>query len=70
MQFILTINVDNAAFYPEDDEQDGNEAMQGEISRILFEAADRVACGEVTGKSLRDINGNVVGSYNLAKESQ
>jgi hypothetical protein len=53
----LKIETDNAAF-----ECDG---LQGEISRILHDAADKINGGGRYGSTLRDINGNAVGYYHF-----
>jgi len=49
--FEMQINTDNAAF--ED---------KSEIARILREIADRIDGGSIAGK-IRDINGNMVGTF-------
>lgn len=58
--FELKILMDNAAF------EDGNH-MQ-ELARILSDLADKVGAdtlGDHYFKDIRDINGNVVGTYRL-----
>lgn len=56
--FGMELETSNAAFagYPFD-----------EVARILREVATRVEDGERRGV-LRDINGNLVGSFNLTEE--
>lgn len=53
----LKINIDcsNDAF---------EEDLEYEVARILRNAADKLRSGETEG-TLRDINGNTVGSYKL-----
>ena len=53
----LTIDTGNAAFHDEEGESDSGY----EVARILSEASDRIRNGE-TDFTLRDINGNKVGS--------
>lgn len=58
MEFTMKINMDNAAF----DRGDGRE-----LARLLREAATRLAdVGESDG-TLRDINGNTVGSWEISE---
>ena len=52
--FSLTFNTDNAAF----------EAMDWEVTRILREVANKVENGRTVGACI-DINGNVIGSWEL-----
>jgi hypothetical protein len=63
IQFRLQIACDNAAF--EDDN------MTTELARILRDVARRLEAGEDCGSfvNVRDINGNVVGSFALKSES-
>lgn len=63
MEFKLTINCDTAAF-GEEDEQD---QRLDEVARILRYAADQVVSGLIAGRTLRDINGNTVGSFELTE---
>lgn len=61
-KFTLEINTDNAAF-----EYD----VAGEVARVLRHAADKVeeyGLTGVTAYSLRDFNGNRVGSYEYEGE--
>jgi hypothetical protein len=62
IQFRLQIACDNAAF---------EDNMGGELARILREVASRIERGEDCGSfvNVRDINGNVVGSFALKSES-
>jgi hypothetical protein len=62
IQFCLQIACDNAAF---------EEDMAGELARILREVASRIEAGEDCGSfvNIRDINGNVVGSFALKEAS-
>lgn len=61
---MLTVNIEtgNAAFHDEEGEPSGHEA-----ARILRELADRLEAGDTSGK-VRDINGNTVGSFELAED--
>jgi hypothetical protein len=68
MQFVLNINVDNAAFGDEEtDEQTrvGDIASEraAETARILREVAARIEAGEITTvmRTVRDSNGNDIG---------
>ena len=54
MKFTLTLTCDNAAFEDRPSE---------EIARILRAAASRIEATDELRGSLRDINGNTVGSY-------
>lgn len=58
MKFTLSFSTDNDAFYNDED---------GEIARILRDLADRVEGGDIAAqhRNVRDINGNVVGTYVL-----
>ena len=61
MEFQLTINMDNAAF---DDD------LGGELARIVRHVARRLEDDSVTGDllskcSVRDANGNTVGSWEV-----
>lgn len=62
MQFILTINMDNAAF---------EDAPLGEVARILKEQATKMERFSDQNPSwsdtLLDVNGNVVGYANTRK---
>ena len=60
MKFRLYFDADNAAF-------DDNYGV--EIARILRAVADRVEDGAYSGL-IRDINGNGVGTYALAREPE
>lgn len=55
-KFTLAINCDNAAFE--------DVGAPFEIARILSEVAEKLDTGSYRG-SIRDANGNVVGSYAL-----
>lgn len=55
--FELNIELENAAF--EDD--------SSELSRILKELADKLDQGSTEPGSVRDINGNKVGTYKFTK---
>ena len=59
MRFTMTVDCDNAAF-----EADGNE-----LARILHKLADSIAYNglEEAKDSLRDINGNKVGRWELSE---
>lgn len=69
--FTLTIQTDNAAFVgetPGDGEAEGFGACAEEVARILrklVDLFDRTAPSAGTG-SLRDSNGNTVGSWRLS----
>ena len=53
-KFVLTIQTDNAAFDP----------IEDELARILRSIADDlIDYGPWAGGTIRDINGNPVGSY-------
>jgi hypothetical protein len=54
MKFKLEIELDNAAF--------DNDPMS-EVQRLLLIAAARLELGETAWNGLRDVNGNLVGSY-------
>ena len=58
MKFIMDAKMDNAAFraYPE-----------GELARMLREIAEKIEKGRVYG-SVMDINGNIVGSWDITEE--
>ena len=56
--FVMTLNLDNAAFHDDDGDFDPNP----ELSRILREAAKTVEIG-ITARSLFDVNGNKVGKF-------
>lgn len=61
MEYVITINLDNAAFY--DDGMDDVELMHNpgpEVARLLRKLADECDGGPYEGK-LKDINGNTVG---------
>lgn len=62
IQFRLHVSCDNAAF---------EEGMATELARILRDVAERLERGEDCGSwvNVRDINGNVVGSFALKSES-
>lgn len=60
--FKLTIKTTNAAF-------DGTYAQREETARILRNAATRVALGDTEG-SLRDVDGNTVGSFGLVEDGE
>lgn len=55
--YALTIRCEGAAF---------DENMDEEVQRLLRLAADRIEIGVFTG-SLRDSNGNTVGSHQLTE---
>lgn len=59
--FVLTLHTDNAAF--------ADNALEGEVSRILLRVAQEIAVHPDAylgdGKGLYDINGNRVGSAQL-----
>lgn len=63
IQFRLQIACDNAAFE--------DEGTATELARILRDVARRIESGEDCGSfvNVRDINGNVVGSFALKSES-
>jgi hypothetical protein len=56
-KIVITIETVNAAF----------EDNQNEVSRILRELADKLESGQ-NPESLRDINGNKVGTVNITFE--
>ena len=60
MRFEITITLDNSAFWSLT--KDPQEYTPSETARILRKLADTVEAGEREG-SLRDINGNKVGSF-------
>ena len=60
IMFKLEFKTDNSAF------SDGN--MEYEIKRILVAIGNRVDCGNTSG-SIRDINGNTIGTYELEEEN-
>lgn len=68
--FTLTIETDNAAFHVEeagDGEAEGYGACAGEVARILHKLADlldKTSPDSAVG-TLRDSNGNTVGSWSL-----
>lgn len=66
MRFTLTIDCDNDAF----GESGDTDALQDEIASILTSAAQAVGSGGVTGESLHDSNGNVVGRYELTNRDE
>ena len=53
---VVTINLDNAAF--------SGEAGELEVARLLRDAATKFEQGKHNGK-LIDVNGNIVGSFEL-----
>ena len=57
MEFVITINLDNAAF----------EEAGPEVARILRQLADDIENDNKTDRKLRDINGNTVGHTGLVK---
>lgn len=59
MEFKMTVNMDNAAF----DRGDGRE-----LARILREVADRLADVQEGSGSVRDVNGNKVGEYEITED--
>lgn len=61
--FRMRFDCENAAFE--------DEGIATEIGRILRDIAERIERGEATGlyQNVKDINGNVVGTFRLAKES-
>lgn len=61
MRFTLTIDCDNAAF----GETHGERCDQ--IARILHDAADGLDGNPSDNATLRDSNGNTVGSYTLTE---
>ena len=65
-KFNLSINCDNAAFC--DGAEPTQETAAPEIARILRDVAGRIEQGELynTHKNIRDINGNIVGTFVLA----
>lgn len=66
-KFTLSIDTTNAAFF---DEETGRETVE-QISQILREVADRLDQGdwyEGHTRTIRDINGNRVGSYRWGDE--
>lgn len=64
--FKLSINCSNAAFC--DDENPTIQSAAPEIVRILRDVAERIEQGELCNvhKNIRDINGNIVGTFVLA----
>jgi len=58
MHFDLTVDVDNAAF---------EDALASETARILRDVARRLERGEDLPFTLRDANGNSVGTCNFAE---
>lgn len=69
MPFILSIATDNAAFSDDDDaaegEADAAVACRREVARILREVAHRVEHCQAAAGSMRDCNGNIVGTWEL-----
>ena len=60
MAFKLSIDTDNAAFEPEEG------GPRPELARILRELANVLDAGDGgRGRSLRDVNGNIVGEWRL-----
>ena len=59
MKFKVEFNCDNAAF--------DEDSMNSEIARLLTEVADKTVNGWMSG-SIRDINGNGVGSFELEED--
>lgn len=60
--FQLTIETDNAAFHGDGERSPDGLACLTELARILRDTADRLLNGEDIG-SVRDVNGNKVGSF-------
>ncbi len=56
MKITIEIQCDNAAFDPE---------SAVEVSRILGELSNRVGVNGITRRTLRDINGNSVGTMKV-----
>lgn len=64
--FRLTIETDNAAF---EDTMEIGRGPAWEIARILREVATRIDAGDIgKARDIRDINGNVVGQFELKQE--
>ena len=66
-KFMLQITTGNDAFG-----EPGSDEERREIARILRETADRIALGsEDIGffRNLRDLNGNIVGTFALKDEN-
>jgi hypothetical protein len=55
MKITIEIKTDNAAF---------EERYEHQLAEILSDASYRIVCGETEG-SLRDINGNRVGTFTV-----
>ena len=64
MTFSLIIHTDNAAFAPVEDAdaEDSDWRRDEEVRRILADVAQRVRCGNSTGRCI-DENGNTVGEW-------
>jgi hypothetical protein len=58
MDFILTLNLDNAAMHHEDDDSPDVYALGDRLRHV----ADRVEQGELGG-DVKDINGNTIGTF-------
>lgn len=59
MKAKLTMSLDNAIF---------DNDLQGELSRIFTDLADRIKYGKINDPYIiRDINGNVIGKFEIKK---
>lgn len=63
---ILAIDLDNAAFHPEMDDDEDGPIDPLEIHRLLNVAAGRILLGHTDGV-LVDINGNTVGQWKIVE---
>lgn len=79
MRFTLTIDTDNAAFADDETGKVDAYSASPELARILRAAAEQVAAGQLTAevygvqeghtRTLRDHNGNAVGTYRLETDA-
>lgn len=66
-KFKLSINCDNAAFC--DGAEPTQQSAAPELARILRDVADRIEQGELyyVHRNIKDINGNIVGTFVLSQ---
>ena len=65
MDFKLNFNMDNAAF---GDPPDNHIEVIFEIKRILSDVIKKVGHGYLIEKSIKDINGNSIGSWEIGQD--
>jgi len=61
----ITIRMDNAAFYPGAEDDNGRHAAAYVLPGMLRDLADRLEMGEGWPIALRDANGNIVGEFEI-----